>query len=251
MHDFTTLNNFFDHIYVVTLHRANERQDEIKKNLAGLNYDFFWGADKQEHSIVDMERDGIYNEALTKKNHRYHKALSCGQICCAWSHRNVYEDVLSKGYRKVLILEDDVTAISNIGTIFSLMLTELPSNWELLYLDYNKNESANKLKQYWYHVQKLMGKLNWSHTTIQHLYPKKIGNHLSSAGYHDFTSAYAITPIVAEKLLNLQTPIAYLADNLLAKACTSKLVNGLIVKPKLFRQLSQGLETNIHSFVDD
>ncbi len=251
MHDFTTLNNFFDHIYVITLHRASERQDEIKRNLAGLNYDFFWGADKQEHSIVDMERGGIYSEALAKKNHRYYKAFNCGQICCAWSHRKVYEDVLSKGYQKVLILEDDVTAVSDIGTMFSLIIKELPSNWELIYFDYNKNESGYKLKQYWYHVQKFMGKLNWSHTTIQNLYPKKVGIHVSSAGFHDFTSAYAITTSVAEKLLNLQTPIAYVADNLLATACTSKLVNGFIVKPKLFMQLSQGLEKNTHSFVDE
>jgi glycosyl transferase, family 25 len=251
MNDFTAINNFFDHIYVITLYRAQERQEDIKKNLAGLNYHFFWGADKQDHPVGDMARDGIYDETMAIKNHRYHKSFNAGQICCAWSHKKVYGDMLSKGYKKVLILEDDVFVSCNMATAFDTIFKELPSNWELLYLDYNKNENTNTLKQYWYHLQKFFGGLTWSHTTIQNLYPKKISEHLASAGFHDFTSAYAITTTAAQKLLELQTPIAYLADNLLATACTTQRVNGFIARPKLFSQLSQRSDKLTKSFVDD
>ena len=135
--------------------------------------------------------------------------------------------------------------------ICRLVLKELPEQWELIYFDYSKNEIPNSLKQSWYHIQKRLGKLTWSHTTIDNLYPKKTSEHLSTAGFHDFTSAYAITSVGAQKLLQLQTPIAYLADNLLATACTTKLINGFISKPKLFSQLSQGSDKFTHSFVDD
>ena len=251
MNDFTTLNNFFDHIYVITLHRATERQQAIKTNLDGLNYEFFYGADKQQHPLAQMAKDGIYDEALAVKNNRYKKPISHGPACCAWSHRNVYEDVLGKGYAKVLILEDDVVPAASIEKVTQSVLTELPAAWELLYLDYIKNEKRNTLKQYWYHIQKMFGGLNYSHATIKNLYPKKISGHLSTAGYHDFTSAYAITATAAQKLLQLQTPISYIADNLLATACTTKQVNGFIARPKLFCQLSQGKDKLTHSFVDD
>ena len=251
MNDFTTLNNFFDHIYVISLRRAIGRQEEIKKNLAGLHYDFFWGEDKQDHSIVDVTLNGIYDETMAVKNHRYHKTFSGGQICCAWSHRNVYKEILDKGYKKVLILEDDVIAHKDIEIISPLVFSELPANWDLLYLDYDKNEKNNVLKKYWYHIQKALGGLIWSHTMIENLYPKKFSEHLASAGFHDFSSSYAITSAAAAKLLKLQSPISFLADNLLATACTTKLVNGFIVRPKLFSQLSQGLDKQTLSFVDD
>ncbi|MBC7688942.1 MAG: glycosyltransferase family 25 protein [Aquabacterium sp.] len=251
MKDFALLNNFFDHIYVITLHRATERQAAIKTNLAGLNYQFFFGADKQQHPIEEMIQQGVYDEALAIKNHRYHKPFSAGQTCCAWSHKLVYEDVLNNGYKKVLILEDDVTAVSNNQDLLPAIIQELPANWELLYFDYSKNEKPQPIKQYWYHLQKMLGGLTWSHASIANLYPKKISEHLASAGYHDYTSAYAITAAAAEKLLQLQTPIAYLADNLLATACTTNLVNGFISRPKLFTQLSQGDDKLTHSFVDD
>ncbi|MEO6547799.1 MAG: glycosyltransferase family 25 protein [Ferruginibacter sp.] len=251
MHDFTILNNFFEHIYVITLERAQDRQQQIRKNLAGLQYEFFFGADKLSHEVDDLIKQGIYDKALAAKHHRYHKTLTSGQVCCAWSHRNVYEDVLERGFKKVLILEDDVTAIQNVGEFAYQVFNELPTQWELLYMDYNANEKRDRLKQYWYHVQKKMGGLKWSHSTIQNLYPKKISKHLSSAGYHDFTSAYAITSQAAQQLIKMQTPIAFIADNLLATACTTKLIKGFVSRPKLFSQLSQGSSKFTHSYVDE
>ena len=251
MNDFNIFNNFFDHIYVITLHRATERQQAIQENLKGLQYEFFFGADKLHHPINGLLAEGIYDEELAKKHHRYHKALSAGQVCCAWSHKKVYQDVLDKGYQKVLILEDDVTASEDFVKTACQVIKELPTLWELVYLDYSKNEQRDLLKKYWYHVQRFLGGLTWTHATIQNLYPKKISEHIATAGYHDFTSAYAITASAAKKLLQLQTPISFLADNLLATACTTKLLNGYISRPKLFSQLSQGSDKLTQSFVDD
>ncbi|GEM_PF-3222042 len=65
------------------------------------------------------------------------------------------------------------------------------------------------------------------------------GKHIFVAGFHDYTDAYAITLLEAKKLVELQSPVSYVADNLLAIASASKKLNAFISHPKLFQQLSQ------------
>lgn len=238
----TILNSFFDHIYVITLRRALSRQEQIKNDLQELNYTFFFGADKTEFNIEMLKATSIYDEKLSIKNHRYKKSLRDGQLGCSWSHRMVYEDMLAKGYKKILILEDDVKLNQTSLPTFEKAISELPADWELLYLDYSKNEHRTLLKrirQFWYHIQRFFGALNWSHKTIKNLYPKTFSAHLKIAGFHDYTDAYAITDLAAGKLLQMQTPIQFVADNLLAHACTNRVVRGFIITDKLFTQHSQ------------
>lgn len=250
---FAALNQFFNHIYVITLQRATQRHENIKKDLDGLNYSFFFGADKKNFSIEELEQQGIYNEGLAIEAHRYNKPMNGGQIGCAWSHKLVHEDMLEKGYQKVLILEDDVTVTEEGLARFSDIINELPPDWELLYLDYAKNEkrtAATFFKQSVYHLQKLFGGLKWSHTTINNLFARSYSPHLKHAGFHDYTDAYAITASAARKLADLQTPIIFVADNILAHACTNKIVNGFIAVPKVFSQESQSNKSSV-SFVED
>lgn len=240
--DFSTLNTFFDHIYIITLERATERQAKINEALEGLSFTFFMGADKKDFTIDELIEKGIYNEEKAKALHRYSKPMNTGQIGCAWSHRLVYEDMISKKYSKVLILEDDVIINKEGYPQLEAMLQQLPANWDLWYLDYQKNLRRNFgtfLKQQSYHLQRLVGRLKWSHKTINNLYARKFSEHLFLCGYHDFTSAYAISQKAAKKLVELQTPIAFVADNLLAHAATNLHVYGFVSCPKVFLQESQ------------
>lgn len=250
---FKALNDFFDHIYVITLQRAVQRHENIKKDLEGLNYSFFFGADKKDFTIEELEQQGIYDEGLAIEFHRYEQPMTTGQIGCAWSHKLVHQDIVEKGYRKALILEDDVTATAEGLNAFPTIISQLPADWELLYLDYAKNEESNTgtfLKRSFYHLQKKFGGLKWTHKTISNLFAKPYSSHLKHAGFHDYTDAYAITASAAKELIDLQTPIALVADNLLAHACTNKIVNGFIAVPKVFSQESQS-NKNSGSFVED
>lgn len=249
MVNFDPLNIYFDKIFVVTLARSGNRQAHINKALAGLRYEFFWGADKNQLSIQELTEKNIYNEALAVAHHRYNKPMNHGQIGCALSHKNIYAEIIDKGYARTLILEDDVEPIAEAIALFPEISGEAPKDWEMLYLDYSKNENNNVFKKYWYHLQRLGGGLKWDHTIIDHLYPKQLSPHLSTAGFHDYTDAYAVTLSGAKKLYNLQSPVSYVADNLLAIAATSKKVNALIIRPKLFRQLSQGDSTTFDSLL--
>ena len=61
-----------------------------------------------------------------------------------------------------------------------------------------------------------------------------IAYHLKKAGFHDFTYAYAINESAAKKLIEMQTPIQYIADNLLAHASTKGLIEAYTAWPKVF-----------------
>lgn len=251
MNGFEAINQYFDQIFVLTLERARERQAAIQEALAGLNYRFFYSADKLQFQVEDLIREGIYNPELARRNQRYGKPMNAGQIGCALGHRMIYETILNEGYQRVLILEDDVEPAPQFQEQIQNILFELPSNWDLIYFDYAKYTSPNVIKQYWYHLQHSLHLLKWNHTIISNLYPKPVSTHIQTAGFHDYTSAYALTRKGAEVLLNRQTPLSYIADNLLATAATSEQLNGYISLPKLFRQRSQGTGASEFSMVED
>jgi glycosyl transferase, family 25 len=245
---FSDLNRFFDKVFVITLQRATDRHAHIQQELNGLQYELFYGKDKQAFSVTDLEQTGIYSESLSRKHHRYGKAMQPGMIGCAWSHQEVYKIIIQGGYQKVLILEDDVVINKTGVTIWPQALCELPPDWELLYLGFAEKETVPPLaafKKAVYHLQRLLGRLNYSHKTISNLYPKKTGRYVSKAGYHDCTHAYGLTLSGAKKLLALQTPVSFVADNLLAHAATNEVVKAYIVQPKLINQLYQVGTTSV------
>ncbi|HEV7331932.1 MAG TPA: glycosyltransferase family 25 protein [Flavisolibacter sp.] len=245
---FGQMNQFFDKVFVITLRRATDRHAHIQRELDGLHYELFFGRDKQDFTVEQLEREGIYNEALARKHHRYGKAMPPGMIGCSWSHAEVYKTILNEGHQKVLILEDDVVIDKNAVAVWGDALTELPAGWELLYLGFAEKETVPPmalLKKAVYHLQHLFGGLNYSHTTIRNLYPKKIGRYVSKAGYHDCTHAYGLTRSGAEKLLRLQTPISFFPDNLLAHAATNELVKAYIIQPKIINQQYQVGTTSV------
>jgi glycosyl transferase, family 25 len=247
MHVFNVLNNYFDKIWVLSLNTATERRVNIEQLLDGLNFSFFEATDKSFLYETALMASKVYDKALAQQYERYSKPMSLGQIACALSHKRMYELIINNGYNRTLILEDDVEPIhENISKINDI-LKALPDSWELLYFDYSRNEQLQKVKQYWYHIIHALGGLKWSHQMIRNLYAKPYNKYLNIAGYHDYTDAYAITLDGAEKLLAMQTPLAYVADNLLAHACSGKRVEGYISLPKLFLQTSQGAHASLSS----
>jgi glycosyl transferase family 25 len=248
------LNSYFDHIYVITLQRAKERHEKINQVLEGLNYSFFMGKDNKEFVVAELQNKGIYCADKAKKVHRYSKGMTPGMIGCSWSHKLVYEDILKKNYKKVLILEDDVFPVEEGLLKFDTIINELPQDWELLYFDYNKNDKEtviHPVKKLIYHVQKQFGQLKWSHRHINNLFAKPYSKHLKIAGHHDYTDAYAITNSGAKKLLELQNPIAFWPDHLLAYACSNKIIKAFISVPKLFLQESQTNKSAVGSYAEE
>lgn len=250
---FSRLNSFFDHIYVITLERAVDRHQHLQTELKGLDYELFFGKDKQQFSIDELKAIGVYDEDAAKKHHRYNKPMQGGQIGCAWSHAEVYKDILAKCYQRALILEDDAVINEKAISFFRQTVKELPADWELIYFGYAQREippTGLLIKKMFYHSLRLFGAIKFSHTTINHLYPKRVSTHISLAGYHDCTHAYGLTRSGAEKLLQLQQPISFIADNLLAHAATNQIVKGYITHPQFIHQQYQ-LDATSASYLND
>ena len=238
---FQYLNEYFDKIVVLTLPSLTDRIDYFKKTFEGLNYEFFYGIDKETTSLDKLKEEGLYSTKIFREFYKKPSEISTGMLCCSLGHLKIYEYIIEKGFQKTLILEDDAVPIVEELAKFPAIIKELPENWELLYLGYEKNERPGikeKLNRFLltnfpYHAQ-----LKLSRQIFRHYYPVPLSANIAKAGFHDCTHAYAVTREAAGKLLQYNKPVRFHPDNLLSYLnCTGQL-NGYISRHKLFNQLS-------------
>ena len=164
-----SLQGFFDKIFIVTVPRFTDRHKKVSEQLQGLSFDFFWGADKLQISPEKVKQDGTYDEVRAKKLQRQGKELNPGEIACALSHRMVYQEMIKHDWKKVLILEDDVLALTESMNVLPLALQELPVEWELVYLGYLKHENVTaglKAKQFFYKILSAVGLMKWNYKMV-------------------------------------------------------------------------------------
>lgn len=234
---FQLLNQYYDKIYVLSIQSADARRELFAKRFRGLNYSFFFGADKNKFTIEEAKAKNIFNERLARQHHRFSKTMMHGEIACSWSHKMMYKDMLANHFNRVLIMEDDAVPDEKMIANIPAILKEIPDDCELLMWGWDKNGVNNAeaiLKKTFYHLQHGIGKLKWDHRMIRNLYAKSFSKHLKKAGFHDYTYAYAINRNGAEKLIEMQSPIQYIADNLLAHAATRGIVSSYIAWPQVF-----------------
>jgi glycosyl transferase family 25 len=234
-----SLQGFFDKIFIVTVPRFTDRHKKVSEELRGLSFDFFWGADKLQIDLEKVKQDGTYDETRAKELQRQGKELNPGEIACALSHRMVYHEMIKHGWEKILVLEDDVLALTENMNVLPSTLQELPAEWELVYLGYLKHENVTtglKTKQFFYKILSAVGLMKWNYKMVSNLLPKPFSAHLKKAGFHDCTHAYAITLPAAKKLLAAQTPVVYRADDLLSATIMKGDLNAFITIPKFFDQ---------------
>lgn len=117
------MNEYFDKIYVLSLKRNLERRILTTERLSkvGIDFEFFDACDGQVLNHIWSKLD---NPNFTTHNY----------VACSISHLSIYNDALSRGFQKILILEDDVKPHHNIQDLFKSVSTEIPSDYELLYL---------------------------------------------------------------------------------------------------------------------
>lgn len=249
---FEILNEYYDRIYVLSVEPATTRREKFKNRFQGLNYEFFYGADKSLFTIKQVEKDHIYSETKTREHHRFSKDMRHGEIACSWSHKMIYEDMLRNGYGRILIFEDDAVPDEKALPLIPKILEELPSDWELMMWGWDKNGTEPMgagLKKMIYHLKHRFGSLKWDHRMIRNLYARPYSEHLKKAGFHDYTYAYAINASAAAKLVKMQTPIQYIADNLLAHAATKELLKSFISWPVIFLHDDPGPGGTVRSYI--
>jgi len=62
------LESYFDKIFVVSIERATDRHAQVRQQLAGLSFEFFFGTDKQKMDWDGMKKsNAVYEDAKTRK----------------------------------------------------------------------------------------------------------------------------------------------------------------------------------------
>jgi glycosyl transferase family 25 len=105
-----------DHIYVINLPEAGERRQWMLWQLdkAALGPYTVWNATRGK----DLPRETVLQLVDTAGfERRYGRRISPGEIGCAVSHLAAYGDMLEKGHRYGLVLEDDALLSPRLGTV--------------------------------------------------------------------------------------------------------------------------------------
>lgn len=213
----TILNDFFDHIYVINLERDKERKIHIERIFGDLDFTFWEAADMRKLDIEGLMRKGIVGDASLLKNSRKPRALRLAQIACALSHRQIYEDMLEKGYEQVLIFEDDISQMPE-NTNLEDAIAELPANWGVFMLGHRITRYMNpkrKFDEIMYTIFHKLGLFRWDRISMYHIKNQctvSYSDNLLKVGVVYGAHAYGVSRIGAEKLLKHQTPVLYPAD---------------------------------------
>ncbi len=119
------INEYFDKIYVLNLHRRSDRIQNTKSRLdkIQINYEKFGATDG---SVIKPIWQSFSNENKNFTSPNY--------LACSISHLSIYKDAIENGYNRILILEDDILVNRNIHTIFESI--EIPEWKDIFYLGY-------------------------------------------------------------------------------------------------------------------
>src|SRR5690606_26996338 len=178
---FNFLNQFYDKIYVLSLPRLQNRVDYINSTLEGLNFEFFWGVDRENTSVEQLKNALLYCPDTYQQFYKKPLEMHIGMLCCSLGHLQIYEHIVNNNIGKTLILEDD--AIPQLANLiyFPEIINELPADWELFYLGYEKNEmhgNKEKIKKTIYQLLNNHSQLKFSREMYKNFYPESIGKYL-------------------------------------------------------------------------
>ena len=244
---FAVLNAYFDHIYLITLKRNEERRRVLNKTLEGLNYSYFWGVDGQEIDKKDLQMKGLYHSGITRilKKRQGEKVINMSdpQIGCALSHIYVLQDVLENRFGRVLILEDDLLIDISDTLKLKQALNELPDDWELLYLGHHgSNSNPGIFLNFQVTIVRLIANIFQNFSRLKHIdpdvvrcwLPRPYSENLNLSGSHHGSYAYAVTSSGARKILRYGLPVIFRSDNLLAELCCYEWIKSFNIKRLIF-----------------
>lgn len=225
------LSNYYDKIYVVSIERTRKhRLEKLKNNLAGLDYEIFEGVDAslftdaQINQIASLEKskEMLDEFCLYRYGEKFDRALKNSEIGCSFSHIKIYEEMVEKGWNKVLILEDDARLDFSEIHLIPEILEEIPSDCELFYWGYRWYDCETTLRRFLrLYVTTPLKKLysiitNTAYVDLNERYPTSYKKHVWHSGFHAGTHGYAVTLAGAKKILAANFPIVMNADHVIA-----------------------------------
>lgn len=142
--DTTYLDTMFDHIYVLNLDRRGDRWKNTKSRLANLVFDFsnnvtrFSATDGQDSGVLEAWRRLPYF------------LPNSGVLAVLFSIQRILIDARQKGWKRFLLLEDDVLFHLDFKQKWAQCQTQIPAKWKLLFLGNSMHSWRYKERCHYY-----------------------------------------------------------------------------------------------------
>ena len=127
------INDYFDKIICINLDKRTDRWTESLEQFkkAGIEVERFSAVYGNPRKWVHV-KDRTAGKDPSDIN--YIKPESFGGVAgCIASHTDIWKLAKEKGWKNVLIIEDDCDFIDNITTVIHEKMKEVPNDWDLLY----------------------------------------------------------------------------------------------------------------------
>ncbi|XP_050389094.2 probable inactive glycosyltransferase 25 family member 3 isoform X2 [Patella vulgata] len=131
----------FDEIFIVHLLRRPERKKIMRNTLYNLGIDFIVFDDIDGKKLNDTYLDSLGVDMLPGFADHYQGQiwrLNMGEIGCFLSHYRIWEEMVSKNHKRIIIFEDDVRFESFFKSKLAKLMKEAKEfvpNWDLMYVD--------------------------------------------------------------------------------------------------------------------
>lgn len=122
-----TVNDFFDRVFCINLDSRPDRWQQSSMLFQQLG--------------IDVERIPAVQGTATNLNWPF--PLKAGAIGCSMSHLFALKYAKQLSLKNFLILEDDVEFVEDFNYKFDIVIDQVPSNWDILYLSGNHHLGPN------------------------------------------------------------------------------------------------------------
>lgn len=124
----SAIAEYFDHVYCINLARRDDRWAQVGEQFDAV------GLEVERSEAID----GCALDALPTTVHLAQSPRAIpGIVGCSLSHRRVLEDARACGYKRFLVLEDDVVFAPDADARFARTVGQVPDDWAMLYLGGN------------------------------------------------------------------------------------------------------------------
>lgn len=141
----------FDATYVINLDRSTDRWTSVSRVIASagfrnvIRFPAVDGALLGELGIAELQQRSVLASDLSG----FDQQALLGEVGCALSHAQVLDDIIAKGFKSALILEDDIELAGDAKTWparLQAAFADLPSSWEMWFL-YRCFDVAHRAKR--------------------------------------------------------------------------------------------------------
>ncbi|KAH7832177.1 putative collagen beta-1,O-galactosyltransferase [Monocercomonoides exilis] len=150
--------------YVISLERRTDRRRYMASQLkyTKLPYEFFPGIDGKLLNSSDCTNERLSFLSRMHPRTKFNFTEACkslgpyftkyGTIGCWQSHLQIYFDIVERAKKTgvdgpVLIFEDDAKLPSNIAQVLLPLMSQLPENWDGLFLGRHRHNCSVKVSQ--------------------------------------------------------------------------------------------------------